>query len=177
MAVRASNGSNPAALRDATLTLIDAFRQAPKSHQWPSCRRQSFRSHQMRPAFRPNVNFTSGLNWHPGRITSPARFRVLSRRSRDVALERIEGAKEKLIDWRRGETNVNRADDLIFSRCLDMALLKKELFVCDHCGERKRLSRSRRHWCENPSHPSVIEMRPARVPRKDKGSNPANWKR
>ncbi len=47
-----------------------------------------------------------------------------------------------------------------------MALLPRqkkrtEVFVCDNCGLRKRLSSDERHWCENCTHGSPIEMRRA----------------
>jgi hypothetical protein len=44
-----------------------------------------------------------------------------------------------------------------------MALLKKELFICDNCGWRKRLPSAARHWCENCNHGAPVEMRPSRV--------------
>jgi len=55
-----------------------------------------------------------------------------------------------------------------------MALMKKELFVCDDCGERKRLSSMERHFCENPTHNRAVEMRPSRIkkPTSLKPSNP-----
>jgi hypothetical protein len=44
-----------------------------------------------------------------------------------------------------------------------MVLMKKELFVCDDCGERKRLNSMERHFCENPTHRRAVEMRPSRT--------------
>ena len=40
--------------------------------------------------------------------------------------------------------------------------IKTEIFVCDECGQRKRLKTSSRHWCDSCSHGSPVEMRPAR---------------
>ncbi|MGZ4967229.1 MAG: hypothetical protein ACXWFY_06255 [Chthoniobacterales bacterium] len=47
-----------------------------------------------------------------------------------------------------------------------MALLprerkKTEVFVCDNCGLRKRLPSDKRHWCDNCTTGSPIEMRRA----------------
>jgi hypothetical protein len=52
--------------------------------------------------------------------------------------------------------------------------VKKEVFVCDHCGIRKRLDASKRHWCENCASGSPVEMRPARDKRT---ATPANSSR
>jgi hypothetical protein len=43
-----------------------------------------------------------------------------------------------------------------------MASIKKEIFICDQCGLRKRLSTAQRHWCEQCDRGSPVEMRPAR---------------
>jgi hypothetical protein len=43
-----------------------------------------------------------------------------------------------------------------------MALMKKELFICDRCGMRKRLPSAVRHWCDNCDYGGHYEMRPAR---------------
>jgi hypothetical protein len=43
-----------------------------------------------------------------------------------------------------------------------MALMKKELFICDRCGLRKRLPSAVRHWCDNCDYGGQFEMRPAR---------------
>jgi hypothetical protein len=43
-----------------------------------------------------------------------------------------------------------------------MALMKKELFICDRCGMRKRLPSAARHWCDNCDYGGHHEMRPAR---------------
>jgi hypothetical protein len=43
-----------------------------------------------------------------------------------------------------------------------MALMKKELFICDRCGLRKRLPSAARHWCDNCDYGGHFEMRPAR---------------
>jgi hypothetical protein len=40
--------------------------------------------------------------------------------------------------------------------------MKKEVFVCDTCGMRKRLNSAERHWCEACTLSSPVEMRPAR---------------
>ncbi|MDQ6911724.1 MAG: hypothetical protein M3128_02495 [Verrucomicrobiota bacterium] len=47
-----------------------------------------------------------------------------------------------------------------------MALLprekkRSEVFVCDNCGLRKRLPSDKRHWCDNCTTGSPIEMRRA----------------
>ena len=46
-----------------------------------------------------------------------------------------------------------------------MALMKKELFICDRCGLRKRLPSAARHWCDNCDYGGHFEMRPAREKR------------
>ncbi|MFL6521470.1 MAG: hypothetical protein ACJ8NS_14715 [Chthoniobacterales bacterium] len=46
--------------------------------------------------------------------------------------------------------------------------MRKEVFVCDNCGMRKRLSSSQRHWCEECKTSSPVELRPVR----DKRSAP-----
>jgi hypothetical protein len=46
--------------------------------------------------------------------------------------------------------------------CIRMALMKKELFICDRCGMRKRLPSAARHWCDNCNYNGHLEMRPAR---------------
>jgi hypothetical protein len=37
-----------------------------------------------------------------------------------------------------------------------------DIFVCDNCGTRKRLHSQKRHWCDNCTHGTPIEMRRAR---------------
>ena len=37
-----------------------------------------------------------------------------------------------------------------------------DVFVCDSCGVRKRLDRNKRHWCEDCTRGSPVEMRRAR---------------
>ncbi len=49
-----------------------------------------------------------------------------------------------------------------------MALIKKQVFICDECGQRERLAKSKRHWCENPSHGKAVEMRHTRSPAEKK---------
>ena len=34
-----------------------------------------------------------------------------------------------------------------------------EVFVCDHCGMRKRLPRDQRHWCDQCNQTPPVEMR------------------
>jgi hypothetical protein len=41
--------------------------------------------------------------------------------------------------------------------------IKTEIFVCDQCGNRKRLPTSSRHWCDVCNQGSPVEMRPSRV--------------
>jgi hypothetical protein len=41
-------------------------------------------------------------------------------------------------------------------------LVRKEVFVCDNCGARKRLDSAQRHWCEECKTSSPVELRPAR---------------
>ena len=36
---------------------------------------------------------------------------------------------------------------------------RTEVFVCDHCGLRKRLPRDERHWCDNCNQTPPMEMR------------------
>jgi hypothetical protein len=43
-----------------------------------------------------------------------------------------------------------------------MVQVRKEIFVCDHCGARKRLDSAQRHWCEECTTSSPVELRPAR---------------
>ena len=40
--------------------------------------------------------------------------------------------------------------------------MRKEVFVCDNCGARKRLDSAQRHWCEECKTSSPVELRPAR---------------
>ena len=40
--------------------------------------------------------------------------------------------------------------------------VRKEIFVCDHCGARKRLDSAQRHWCEECTTSKPVELRPAR---------------
>jgi hypothetical protein len=35
---------------------------------------------------------------------------------------------------------------------------KTEVFVCDHCGMRKRLARDQRHWCDECKQTPPVEM-------------------
>src|SRR3954468_5800582 len=46
--------------------------------------------------------------------------------------------------------------------------VRKEVFVCDNCGMRKRLNSAQRHWCEECKTGSPVELRPVR----DKRSAP-----
>ena len=62
---------------------------------------------------------------------------------------------------------------LIRSDCLTILrytrrAMRKEVFVCDNCGTRKRLPSSQRHWCEECKTSSPVELRPVR----DKRSAP-----
>jgi hypothetical protein len=43
-----------------------------------------------------------------------------------------------------------------------------EIFVCDNCGNRKRLASAQRHWCDNCTFGVPVEMRCA----KDKWKRP-----
>ena len=36
---------------------------------------------------------------------------------------------------------------------------RTEVFMCDHCGSRKRLARDQRHWCSECNHTPPSEMR------------------
>jgi hypothetical protein len=40
--------------------------------------------------------------------------------------------------------------------------VKKEVFVCESCGGRNRLSSTERHWCAECNLGSPVEMSPAR---------------
>jgi hypothetical protein len=49
-----------------------------------------------------------------------------------------------------------------------MALLPRdkkrtEVFVCDHCGMRKRLARDQRHWCDECNQTPPVELRLTRA--------------
>lgn len=41
--------------------------------------------------------------------------------------------------------------------------MKVELFVCDRCGQKKRLAPSKQHWCEFCAKKQETEMRPVRT--------------
>ncbi len=41
--------------------------------------------------------------------------------------------------------------------------MKTEIFVCDNCGERKRLDSRKEHWCEHCAGRKETEMRPVRI--------------
>jgi hypothetical protein len=41
--------------------------------------------------------------------------------------------------------------------------MRTEIFVCDTCGERKRLDRCKQHWCPRCAGKKETEMRPVRV--------------
>ena len=41
--------------------------------------------------------------------------------------------------------------------------MRTEIFVCDTCGQRKRLDRSKQHWCPNCAGKKETEMRPVSV--------------
>jgi hypothetical protein len=41
--------------------------------------------------------------------------------------------------------------------------MKKELFVCDICGEKKRLDSTKRHWCMVCQCREATELRPVRI--------------
>ena len=41
--------------------------------------------------------------------------------------------------------------------------MKTEVFVCDRCGSRKRLDRTKQHWCEFCAKKQETEMRPVRI--------------
>ena len=41
--------------------------------------------------------------------------------------------------------------------------MKTEIFICDNCGERKRLDSRKEHWCERCAGKKETEMRPVRV--------------
>ena len=40
--------------------------------------------------------------------------------------------------------------------------IKTDIFVCDECGNRKRLVSSKRHWCDNCNRGTPVEMRNVR---------------
>ena len=39
---------------------------------------------------------------------------------------------------------------------------KTDIFVCDHCGNRKRLRSDNRHWCDECHETPPVEMRNVR---------------
>jgi len=41
--------------------------------------------------------------------------------------------------------------------------MKKEVFVCDRCGQKRRLDITKQHWCEVCAGRKETEMRPVRV--------------
>jgi hypothetical protein len=41
--------------------------------------------------------------------------------------------------------------------------MRTEVFICDTCGERKRLDRAKQHWCAYCAGRKETEMRPVRV--------------
>lgn len=38
--------------------------------------------------------------------------------------------------------------------------MRTEIFVCDRCGQRKRLDRTKQHWCDVCASKQETEMRP-----------------
>ena len=40
--------------------------------------------------------------------------------------------------------------------------IKTDMFICDNCGARKRLTSSLRHWCDNCHVQPPVEMRNVR---------------
>ena len=40
--------------------------------------------------------------------------------------------------------------------------IKKEVFVCEGCGARNRLTSAERHWCEDCNLGAPVEMNPVR---------------
>lgn len=48
-----------------------------------------------------------------------------------------------------------------------MAIQKTKLdfFICDHCGNRRRLASAKRHWCDLCTHIAPVEMRLTREKR------------
>lgn len=38
--------------------------------------------------------------------------------------------------------------------------MRTEIFVCDRCGQRKRLDRTKQHWCDACASKQETEMRP-----------------
>jgi hypothetical protein len=51
------------------------------------------------------------------------------------------------------------------SRLGGMRPLRKvnsEFFICDKCGNRKRLDSTKRHWCDNCTRETPVEMRAVR---------------
>ncbi len=41
--------------------------------------------------------------------------------------------------------------------------MRKEIFVCERCGERKRLDPRKQHWCGSCAGKKETEMQPARA--------------
>lgn len=41
--------------------------------------------------------------------------------------------------------------------------MRTEVFVCDRCGQRKRLDRAKQHWCDACARKQETEMRPVRI--------------
>jgi hypothetical protein len=41
--------------------------------------------------------------------------------------------------------------------------MRTEIFVCDTCGERKRLDSRKEHWCKECAGKKETEMRPVRI--------------
>ena len=41
--------------------------------------------------------------------------------------------------------------------------MKKELFVCDRCGDKRRLDSTKRHWCAICVGSEDTELRPVRI--------------
>jgi hypothetical protein len=37
--------------------------------------------------------------------------------------------------------------------------IQTDMFICDQCGNRQRLPKAQRHWCELCTHGSPVEMR------------------
>ena len=50
----------------------------------------------------------------------------------------------------------------LFCTIMGTSRVKTDIFICDTCGNRQRLPKASRHWCDVCTHGSPVEMRLSR---------------